>query len=457
MSGFKPTTPAVAPVNPIPPVQAYRSIAVDSKLQPRHQLLTHVEGSRWIVNYYSQLVTPDTEITSQEINRPEVYQQYVEILKFELKVSEPLSASQDPESSEITYVGGATLYPSGVISNVGDMFTADIGDGRLGLFTLTAVEQRSVMRDSAFAIRYELVDYLDAIRADDLQRKVTKRTHYVRDFLAIGKSPVLVQSEYDIYQSLLDWIGRIPDVFLDEFFSHEYKTFLIPDQEQALYDPYLTKFLSQLVSTSRHPEYMNLRVLNVDAGQPQPVVCLWDAILERREQYLDYGTLKMEIQLTTSHYHRPRQGSIAYTGIPTVVQPVDPKYRFGTTVRSTPRPSEPRVFQRPMDLGSIIVDHTLDGLMGGDANTPMEDQEPAPLIWSATGEYYVLSQHFYLKQYPQASILERLVGQYLNRQALNHAALLQLCKASLTWGQVERFYYLPILYVLINASIGDIN
>ena len=456
MNGFKPPQKPIAPVNPIPPVREYQSIAVDSKVQPRSTLLTHVEGSRWIVDYYSQLVTPDSEVTAQEVNRPEVYQQYVEILKFELKVTEPLSASQDPETNEFTYVGGATLYPSGVIPNVGDMFTADIGDGRLGLFTLTAVEQRSVLRDATYAVRYMLVDYLDAIRADDLHRKVTKRTHYVRDFIAIGKSPVLVQSEYDTYQSLLEWIRRLPDTYFDEFFSHEYKTFLVPDQSKPLYDPFLTKFVSELVPTSRHPEYMALRVLNVEPGRPKTPNTLWDSLLERSDRHLDYGVLKMEIQSTESHYHRPRQGSIAYTGIPSVVQPIDNTVRFGTKLRNAPEPSKPRSFQRPIELGAVITDHTLDGLMEPGGTLP-PDAEPAPLIKPATGEYYVLSETFYLKQYAETSILERLICQYLKRQALNHQALLQLCTASLAWGQVERFYYLPLLYVLLNVSVGDIN
>lgn len=458
MAGFKPqeNTPT-APVNPSPPVQDYRSIAVDSKIQPRNMLLTHVEGSRWIVDYYSQLVTPDTDVAAQELNRPEVYQQYIEILQFELKVTEPLSPSVDPESSEITYVGGATIYQIAMVPNVGDMFTADIGDGRLGLFTLTAVEQRSILRDTTYAIRYELTSYLDALQKDDLQRKVTKRTHYVRDFIAIGKSPILVNSEYVTYKSLLEWIARIPPMYFAEFFNHEFKTFVIPDQNVSTYDPFLTKFVSLVFSNVKFSEYMQLNVLNVDSTDAQPVKTIWDALLERREHILDYASLKMEIQSTTSHYTRPRYAGITYSGIKLVVQPMGMTKPFGTTMAQNPTPSKPREFQRPMELGQAIYDYMLEGLLGeldGEGTPP----PPPPIIHPITVDaYYVLSEQFYLKQYAATSILEKLVVQYLDRKAMNHKALLQLCETSMTWGHVERFYYLPIIYVMVLASVGDIN
>lgn len=455
----KSTSDPVLPQNPVPPIKSFEALPVDSKLQPRHQLLTHVEGSRWIVNYYSQVLTADSEATPLELNRPEVYQQYVEIRGFELKVTDPLSASAESTSAEITYVGAATIYPCGVIPNVGDPFTADIGDGRIGLFQLDSVEQRSVMKDSAWSIRYSLRDYLNPIIEDAIQRKVTKRTTYVRDMLTIGKSPILVDSEFNTYKALTDWLGKIPDLYMAEFFNREFMTFLVPDQERTTYDPYIVEFISQLVSHSRHPEYMHLTALNVDPGRTKRIYTLWDALLERNETILDYGITKIDLQSTKSKYHRPRYGSIAYSKIAAVIQPQGDLEPFGAVLEETLSPSKPRQFSRPPSLNQIIVDHTLDGLMTVPTPDGPEDDIPLPpeLIHLATGDHYVLSEHFYQKQFASTSILERLVMQYLKRLPYPHASLLQLCNASMAWGQVERFYYLPILYVLASSALGDIN
>ena len=456
---FRPSTDPKAPVNPVPPIQQHQSVAVDSKLQPRNQLLTHIEGSRWIVNYYSQILTVDSEPTSQELNRPQVYQQYVEILRFELKVTDTLSASQEQSNAEMTYVGAATLYPCGVIPNVHDLFTADIGDGRLGLFQIDSVEQRSVMRDSTWSIRYSLLDYLDIMRADDLQRKVSKRTTFVRDLLTVGKSPILVQSELLMYQQLIEWLHKIPDIYFAEFYDREFATFMIPDQLVPTYDPYVVKFLSEIISPSRHPEYLKVNVLNADTGRAKQIYTIWDSLLERSEHVMDYGITKIDLQSTKTRYHRPRFGSVAYGKIAAVIQPQGDLEPFGAVLKGSLTPSKPRQFSRPPELEQVIIDHTLDGLMTVvDPNGPEDIIPPQPmLIHPASGDHYVFSEHFYNRVYSETSILERLTTQYLKRLAMPQNSLLQLCKASMAWGQVERFYFLPILYVLVAASVGDIN
>lgn len=458
MPAFTPTPGTPVP-NPTPPIRSHESPAVDTRRQPRHQLLTHVEGSRWIVNYYSQLLTRDGEATRQEIGRPAVYQQYLEIKDFELKVTEPLSPSFEASSAEQTYVGGATIYPMGLVPNVGDLITADIGDGRLALFHVDSIEPRSVLKDAAWAIRYSVKDYLNDTTLADLTSKISKSTVFVRDLLAIGKSPILVKSEYEIYQELLKWLTRIPSEYFSEFHNRDVQSLVIPDQTQLTYDPYVVKFVLETISQSKHPEYAQVRQLNADSGGTEQIRTIWDALMERSDHVLNYASLNMCVQSTKTRYHRPRFNTVAYGQIMAVIQPQGQSKPFGAVIRDDVEPSKPKTFIRPLDPVQTTINLEVTGAMSGQVQDGPEDTPtPTPPVIHPVGTaWYVLSSGFYLKQIATTSVLERLVGMYLRREALPHSALLQLAQLSIGWGQVERFYYLPILYVLIGSSIGDIN
>lgn len=439
-----------APVveNPNIRTEPYRPIAVDSKVEPPGILLTHVEGAKWIAKeYYSQLTTADTEVASQELDRPEVYQQYLRIRDLELRVSSPLQPVQDTDNKEFTVVGTANLFP-GIIPANGDMFVADIGDGRTGIFVVTEIRQLSMLRATVYEISYELKDYANQELLQDLRDKISKDTTFVRDFYKYGKNPLLVDSEYSQYQQILEFKDQLPVTYFNAFFNHDLSTLLVPDQDGRVYDPFLTEIMVRLVDKDKHSKWRQVKCLNRDEEQGITLTTLWDSFYKQDEEILNYCSHESRIISPRYFSAHPRFASVRYSGVDNVYYPKqDSKPSIGDLAASVDR-----VFSRPVDIGDIIAD-VLDGI----AYPGITLESLVPIKPVTVDGYYVLSEAFYQIDYANMSLLEVLMTQYLDNQAIGFNALFTLCKGSTYWNRLEQFYYMPLLLLLLNKSIGDVN
>jgi hypothetical protein len=153
------------PPEPLPPpgqinatitAPEYRHSLIDAKITPLSSLLVHIEGSSWTTDYYSQILGVDEELSPFQPNQPSVYQQYLLVKKYELKLQGSLSISQDPETTAMTVTGNATLYPY-LKPNYGDMFIADIGDGRAGMFVVNQPPtKKTILKETCWEISFEL-------------------------------------------------------------------------------------------------------------------------------------------------------------------------------------------------------------------------------------------------------------------------------------------------------------
>lgn len=84
-------------------------------------------------------------------------------------------------------------------------------------------------------------------------------------------------------------------------------------------------------------------------------------------------------------------------------------------------------------------------------DTPAEDQ---PLTFPVlVDDYYVFSEAFYTNDTPNQSWLEHMVTQMLNRQAVPAEVLMAVCDKAYGWGTLERFYYTPVLLILIDYTV----
>lgn len=436
------------PVNPNVREQPYRTIAVDSKFEPPTMLLTHVEGSKWIAKeYYSQFLTQDNEPAAQEFDRPEVYQQYLRIRDLELRVTSALSPSQDPESKEFTVIGTATLFP-GIIPANGDVFIADTGDGRAGIFVVGEIRQLSMLRNTVYEINYELKDYVTQELLDDLRAKISKDVTFVKDFYKYGKNPLLIDSELSIYNQLKTFKAQLPVTYFDLFYNSDFSTLLIPEQDFPTYDPFLTEAMMRLVDKDVHRKWREVRILNRDDNQRMVIGTLWDALLQHDDEILNYANFQLRLVSSQIFSGQPRFSSVRYSGVARVYYPLlDSRPNLGDI-----RPATDRTFSRPVDLDVVVAD-TLDGL--GYPDVKYSTIQPIKPV--AIDGYYVLSKAFYDVTYTEMSLLEIMVTAYLDKRPVGIIPLLKLCKASTYWNRLEQFYYIPILLLLLHASIGDIN
>ena len=172
----------------------HKSVVVDTKYTPLSNLIVHVEGAKWKVDYYKQVLDRDSSLAGHNPTKQAPYQQYHCIHEYILKVSSPLSTTQEDETKAMRVTGSATCYPP-LVANVGDMFVADIGDGRSGIFQITNSEKKSIFKESVYEINYALVDYATGDRLNDLNKKVVKDSYFLMDYLEHGQNPLLSNEE----------------------------------------------------------------------------------------------------------------------------------------------------------------------------------------------------------------------------------------------------------------------
>lgn len=448
-------TPNAPPVEKPTPVQiakpAYKGVVVDTQYIPQSSLITGIEGSSWTVDYFSQVVNDDNDLSGQQIARDPIYQQYRLIRGMELKVQNPLTPSQDTDSKQLTITGTAVTYPF-LIPQEGDMFIADVGDGREGVFRITNTEVRSYFEQACYQIDYVQVDYSTALRRGDLIRKVVEELYFVRDFLLHGQNPLLYKQDYIDVQTLSQRYAEILDVYMRMFMSHEFKTLILPGQDYPIYDHFVAKAITALFEVSRHPDLMQMRVLNVDDSDVLKCFTLWDMLIRRDADLLPFVNKRVGLVNARSFTERPQLEGIRYTGINYVVYPTDPDVCVDYEVRKPQVPASSTEHVKPVPARKGALEY----LMGKKVLSGLPYNK-APLIKDVTvDDYYIFSQAFYEEQDGGLSQLEALVRDYLNDKAIDRSTLVLLTETYQAYGGLERFYYLPIILLLIKASIRSL-
>ena len=71
-------------------------------------------------------------------------------------------------------------------------------------------------------------------------------------------------------------------------------------------------------------------------------------------------------------------------------------------------------------------------------------------------DYYIFSENFY-RDLPDKSVLEVVTQNYLQNEANDPILIYKLLKNSWKWGAIERFYYIPVLFILTMDIVKSIN
>lgn len=440
-----PVLPIVQPIVVTP--EKYKGVTVDTKHIPASALLTHVEGSSWTVNYYSQVLTADSALSGQQVTKNAVYQQYKLIKNLELKVTGPLVTNQDTVTKSMNVTGNANVFGF-VIPNVGDVFLADIGDGNEGIFRITLSERKSVFKDTIHAIEYLLVDYSTVERRGDLNSKIVDTVVFVRDFLEYGQNPLIHEKDLAIVESLIAYYHKLSKKYFETFTSNEYKTLLIPGQAHPIYDHFVTKTMMSMFTTLDINEVRSIRILNVDDDDVMKSTTIWDMLKARDKTLFKYCNRFAGLVAARSFTKNPMMEGIYHSGINYVVYPVDPMFSVDNQITYIAKAVDSNALvdsPSPIrDLSDLVSDTEFQGL-----TLPAN-----PIIKKVlVDDYYVFSKEFYTKDLVNMSLLELCVMDYLDGKAPNNVALLALCNTSHSWGKLENFFYLPVLFILLKASV----
>lgn len=445
--------PPVIPVSTDPVVAPpkYNGITVNTKYVPATALLTHVEGSSWTVDYYSQVLNTNSALNGQNQTQNPIYQQYKLITGMELKVTSPLTTSQDANSKAMISTGTANVYPF-IIPNEGDMFLADIGDGNEGIFKITLSERKSIYKDTIHTIEYQLIDYTNLERIGDLNLKVIDTLVFVKDYLKFGQNPLLQPSDFDLMNQLQDYYFELLSRYFRTFTSKEFRTLLLPGQAWPVYDHFLTKALLSFFTTYDVPELRTIKILNLDDDDVMDSTTIWDMVIEKNRNLHKYCIRQNYMVSAKLFTQNPMMEGIYHSGIQYVIYPVDPVlevdseygYKFKTQSVETLTESSSQI----TNLSDLLFDTNYEGVT-----------LPATSVIKTvmTDNYYVLSKAFYDRDETKQSELELCLSNYLDSKVIDKKALLSLCSVAHAWNGLERFYYVPILLMILKSAVINIS
>lgn len=439
-----------------PNPQPYKGINVDTEFNPVGTILTAIEGKSWLVTFYSAIYNDDNEVASFQPSRLEINQQYKRINRTELKVTIPLPPNPDfdPQSKEFTVRGEANMYP-GIRPNIGDMFTAPLLDGRVGLFQIsTPPEQRTIYLQTTYRIEYVLYKFLDQSIQRKLDDKVINDYYFIPSFLDSGINPVITESSYHDYGKLTEIREKFPLFYLTKYFNKEYATLIIPGQGRAaVYDPFFTTFVSALWGQGDLGQFNGQRFLTVMDGTVRRYVTVLSALLDGNGSLMDLAETKMPVINSMAFMREPYFQGAGYMGVPYVVYPSNlDDYTFSINEKKNMvyklvngYKKQPKVRFRLDQLypeGTLVPDATF-------SNKRIKDV--------TIDDYYIFSEDFYSNRDENLSTVESLVWEVLNEKSIPAPVILELFEESRNWDDLNHFYYTPILYALINAAMRGLS
>lgn len=456
------TPPPVTVDKPRIEPEVFRGIAVDTQYVPSSSLLTWVEGSNWTVEYFSQALDLHSEPKPLSVNTGAIYQQYRRIRNMELKVTTPISFQPDDVTRTMEVRGSGITYPF-LVPNKGDMFIGDVGDGRLGLFTITMATRATILKDSLYTIDFIMQTELNKDLLTNLEEKTIEEYHFSRDSLRRGCGPFITRPEFNRHERYSRLRQELIDRYLVDFYSRQHSTLLVPDQLRTTYDHFLVKAVLEMIGSQENPTVRRIREMNVTAEPVMEQPSIWDAVIRRSPYHLNGSTQRIHTLLTTYFRGRPTLQAIGVTGITRLVFPMDAPtdvdaYHNGRAFRNTVGFALDEGRPRRHISGTPLTQATRNLIWF--QPTELTDSTTAwqlpPDIHPVTrDDYYVLSQAFYDNDTTAMSKLELLTGNALNSRNINYDQLDALLEYIWEWDNLERFYYYPLVWVLL--TIGMYN
>lgn len=424
------------PLNNKPPInlntieaKSAASIVIDNEFTPVTSLTQYVSGFEWNVDYFSQILTNSTDLREHDHSQRSIYQQYTKINKLAFKVINPLTESQNAQTNEFIVTGSATIHPY-IIPNAGDMFEADVGQGRYGIFRISRVEKKTIQLESVFDIDYSLVFYKDAdsSRYIDLIDKVVREFHYHKDFVSTDQNPLLIDSDYKLIKDVTNAYDTLLDTYLSMFLSNQFSTLIVPSQQTPVYDHYITNFLLTITETFEHPDLKKIRLLNTDKDIYLANNTVLDTLIAR-----DFNLIKKVTRYTaltsTKNFNKVAiLDGVRFSGIPLIVYPDS---ELETKIRSF-TPAKQTIDKLHIDsstANTLIYPVNLDG-------------------------NYILSSNYY-EQTATQSTLERELYNLSTGRSISIAKLNEIINKTDNFTDIELFYYVPLILLLIKSVVNS--
>lgn len=414
-------------------VRERRSV-VDSEYIPLTHLILHTSGDMWRVDYYRQLVGLNDHLRPLQEGTANTSQQYERINNFELKVDDALSPTQDSKSKEFK-VTGSGLVTHGLIPNYGDMFVADIGNGKAGLLTVTSSEQAGYTAESVYKIEWEVVDTLEQKWIDMLDARAVRTLIYVRELAELYDTPFMTEAAYFTYVDLEKQDDRLIEFFKQAFWAKQVRSITLPGQDDYIYDDFHSRFCRDVDLTDIRNPIETYALGSVDTND---VVTIWDLFEEmdtykfsmlHRDMCINHVKTMPGIHVSRTVSWSPYDQAVLPLG---KIETIDGEFSFSD--------SSTTLTSKPNGKGAVTLPETLRARFNI-ANKP--------LYGLVSFKPYVLSTAFYDRDVENMSVLEEMLYRSINGDVVPPEIVAVLSKELYTEPDLSIYYYTPLLLVLI--------
>jgi hypothetical protein len=426
--------------------KAYDTSTVTTKRVPLANLITHIEGYPWNVEYYHQVLGVDDAPQPLGLSIDPTLQQYHLIRDFEIRVTDPLTYDFTKERRSERLQGEGYVYPGTVVPTRGDVFIADVGDGQVAVFSMIDVTPMSYLTEKCYQVSYRMTSSLNDQYEANLESKVVKTSHYVKDFLIHGKNPILSTDTVNRKQRLDNHGHHLLDMFNREFISPRTRHLSVPSQDEATFDAFVAGFIQRFINVTQHDLMRGANWPEVYQLSDLRATTIWDLLLDQQpidvRALTDRVSRRMSIVDTWVLRESPYFGGLYYSSMKRLVWPTDLVGDRTTYPLSESVPRNESLSETLSEATTIEV---------GNNDGPDGDQV---LIYPVNqDDNYVFSEAFYTANRANQSWLEHMVTQMLSREPVPSDILLAVCDKAYGWGSLERYYYTPVLLMLIHYTV----
>lgn len=272
------------PVKPTIYNEAYKHSIVDSKYQPETSLLSLVEGTPRLTEYYRVFKNRSEEASPFSPDNVGTYQSYERIKNAIIKQEGNGAFNFNVETTESTKVYNgwcsAALRPGKY-----DVMIMDIGDGNAGIFTITEQpEPREITANKVYYLTFQFLGILSKEWWGRLNERVVKEFIYSKDAELHSGAYVISPVEFGYNEKLFKWKFTIANYLMRTFYWNPEKTIAFANKtEDMVYDPYLVNFICAVLPGDLRNVYpfinqFSYQYAGLDRGWAGPIN-LWEILL----------------------------------------------------------------------------------------------------------------------------------------------------------------------------------
>lgn len=299
---------------------------------------------------------------------------------------------------------------------------------------------------------------------DNLTWKSKETLYFDMDSLASGCGPFITGEAFYDRKELSRVYNEIVRRYITDFFSPQFRTMVVPDQLETVYDHFATKAFIMMIGPSVDVRMRECRELNVQSEPVMKQPTVWDSLIRMDPSRSYDSTERAHLVPTRISRWRPELQAIGFTGIMRFVFPIDAptdvdsqydledRYRpMGTPFREgRPRRPEPNGYTTQLERDAVWFRRIAPELEDSvEAWTIPPDIHPI-----VRDTHYVFTEPFYRCDTKLQSKLEILVKQTINREPLNMEQLKSVISHCFDWDNLERYYYHIVLLAVIAYARG---